>query len=203
MALAAHNLPPQKTPIPPIPLPQNTPEMKLAHYLLLLLCFSATLGFTQSTPPDYFNKTVLNGQKDKSIDFLMYLEKGIIPGAYLLLDSSSFKPGSKVLKRLESYSKELAPYVETCKLSVVVVFEEPNFNTVRCRYYKEEGVFFQMDLLYPVGQADAPIAKIVKKSAKALAKALAKDRKRKTKYLETGGDEIPPPPPPPVFMEKH
>lgn len=174
--------------------------MKLAHNLILFLCFSATLGFTQSIPSDYFNKTVLNGQKDKSIAFLTYLEKGIIPGAYLLLDSTSFKPGTKYLKRLESYSRELAPYVEPCKLSVVVVFEEPNFNTVRCSYYKEEGVFFQMDLLYPVGKADAPIVKIVKKSAK----ALAKDRKRKAKYLVEGKDAIPPPPPPPpVFMEKH
>ncbi len=173
--------------------------MKLAHNLILFLCFSATLGFTQSIPPDYFNKAVLNGQRDKSIAFLTYLEKGIIPGAYLLLDSTHFKPASKYLKLLKSYSKELAPYVETCKLSVMLVFEEPNFNTVRCRYYKEEGVFFQIDLLYPVGQADAPISKINKTSAK----ALAKDRKRKTKYLVSGGDEIPPPPPPPVFMEKH
>lgn len=146
-----------------------------------------------AVPAIYFNPKLERQQKLTVNRFLDFLEKNNIDSARGAIDSQFTKREKNTNKLLSEYAIELGKYFPTTTRSVVIVFPMKGFNTYRCRYYNDEGIFFHIDLYLKDNEVNGLIHKIDYKNSK----ELKKDRAfRKANQGKVEPDPIGPPPPP-------
>lgn len=165
--------------------------MKNTFYLFIVALIACEIGHSQSIPADYHNPVVQKGHRNTTDNFMNFLEQGKVDEALSLIDTSFLRTKTKYKDSLIVYYKELAKYLKTTRLSVVIVYPESKYNTYRCRYYNEKGEFFYIDLYYSVGHPNSLIKRIWKKSEK----ELIKERKELAKRVKEEEKTGPPPPP--------
>lgn len=134
---------------------------KKLYPLTVLVLFTAAI-YAQSVPVDSHKRIVERAQGLSTEKFLRLLEQGKIDDALPLIDSSFLQSKTHYDDSLTSYHQELSKYLNTSKLSIVVVTPEKKYNTYRCIYHNRKGYNFTIDLYYKKGRSNSKITHIAK-----------------------------------------
>lgn len=159
--------------------------MQKTPYLLTVLVLCSIATFAQSVPVDWHKRIVEQAQGLSTEKFLRLLEQGKIDDALPLIDSSFLESKTHYEDTLTTYHEELSKYLNTSKLSIVVVTPDKKYNTYRCIYHDKKGYNFTIDLYYKKDKSGSKITRIAKKPEKpkkgsSKTKTASTPKKRKT-----------------------
>jgi len=141
--------------------------MRKTLFALTVFIVSHVTIYAQSVPVDSHKRIVEQAQGLSTEKFLRLLEQGKIDDALPLIDSSFLQSKTHYEDTLSTYHEELSKYLNTSKLSIVVVTPEKKYNTYRCIYHNKKGYNFTIDLYYKKGRSGSKITRIAKKPGKA------------------------------------
>jgi hypothetical protein len=150
---------------------------KTLYTLAVFILANITIN-AQSVPVDSHKRIVARAQVVSTEKFLRLLEQGEIDDAQALIDTSFLRSKTQYRDSLTAYHKELSKYLNTTRLSIVVVTPEKKYNTYRCTYHNKKGDYFYIDLYYKKGKSNSKITRILKKPEQELEKE-RKDREKK------------------------
>lgn len=140
--------------------------MRKTLFALTVFVVSHVTMYAQLVPVDSHKRIVEQAQGLTTEKFLRYLEQGNIDEALPLIDSSYLDSKTHYEDTLTNYHQELSKYLNTSKLSIVVVTPDKKYNTYRCIYHNKKGYNFTIDLYYKKGKSGSKITRIAKKPEK-------------------------------------